>query len=100
MAFGIKFNEEKNELLKATRKVSFEDVLEAFKEEKLLADIAHPSQKHPHQKLYVIEIKGYAYAVPYVLDTRKQEIFLKTVYPSRTLTKIYLKGEKYEKKKK
>lgn len=99
MAFSIKFNEEKNQLLKATRGVSFEDVIEALRERQLLADIAHPSQKYSRQRVYVVKIKEYAYAVPYVLDTRKQEIFLKTMYPSRMLTKIYLKGEKNEKKK-
>ena len=88
MALNIKFNEEKNQLLKATRGISFEDVLGALKKGKLLADIAHPSQKHPRQRLYVVKIKKYAYAVPYISDTRKQEIFLKTIYPSRILTKI------------
>lgn len=97
MAFSIKFNEEKNQLLKTTRRISFEDVIEALKEGQLLADIAHPSQKHSRQRLYVVRIKEYAYAVPYVFDTRKQEIFLKTIYPSRILTKIYLKGGKNEK---
>ena len=99
MALSITFNEEKNQLLKATRKVSFEDVIDALKEGQLLADIAHPSQKHPRQRLYVVKIKKYAYAVPYVIDRRKQEIFLKTIYPSRILTRIYLKGGKNEKKK-
>lgn len=99
MAFSIKFNEEKNQLLKATRRVSFEDIVKALKEKKLLADISHPSQKHPKQRLYVVKIKEYAYAVPYVSDSRKKEIFLKTIYPSRMLTKIYLKGGKNEKKK-
>ncbi|SRR5258708_648631 len=99
MAFSIKFNEEKNQLLKATRKVSFEDILEALKKGKLLADIEHPSQKYPRQQVYVVKIKKYAYAVPYVSDSRKQEIFLKTIYPSRMLTKIYLEGGKNEKKK-
>ena len=99
MAFSIKFNEEKNQLLKATRGISFEDILEELKTGKLLADIVDPSQKHPHQRLYVVKVKKYAYAVPYVFDSRKQEIFLKTIYPSRMLTKIYLKGGKNEKKK-
>lgn len=94
MAFSIKFNEEKNQLLKATRKISFEDVLEALKKGKLLADVAHPSQKYPRQRLYVVKIREYVYAVPYVSDTRKQEIFLKTIYPSRVLTKKYMKGGK------
>jgi hypothetical protein len=99
VAFSIKFNEEKNELLKATRDVSFEDVLKAIKSGKLLDDIAHPSQKRSHQRLYVVEVQGYVYAVPYIILTAKREIFLKTIYPSRTLRKKYLKGGKYEKKK-
>lgn len=100
MTFSIKFNEEKNQLLKATRGIGFEDVLEAIKGKRLLDNIAHPSQKYPHQRLYIVEIKGYAYTIPYVIDIRKQEIFLKTIYPSRVLTRIYLKGVKNEKKKK
>ncbi len=100
MAFPIKFNEEKNQLLKATRNISFEDVVKALQEKKLLADITHPTQKHPRQRVYVIQIKEYAYVVPYILNAEKQEIFLKTIYPSRILTKKYLKGGKYEEKKK
>lgn len=99
MAFAIKFNEEKNQLLKATRKISFEDILKALKEGNLLADISHPNHKHSHQRIYVIKIKEYAYAVPYILTTEKQEIFLKTIYPSRALTEKYMKGGKNEKKK-
>jgi hypothetical protein len=94
MAFGIRFNEEKNQLLKATRGVGFEEILSAVEAGDLLADIAHPSQQHPNQRLYVVIVKKYAYAVPYVIDTHKQEIFLKTAYPSRSLTRIYLQGGK------
>jgi hypothetical protein len=97
MAFIIKFNEEKNQLLKATRKISFEDVVKSIKEKKLLDNVAHPSTKYPHQRLYIVEIKRYVYAIPYIINTEKQEIFLKTIYPSRVLTKKYMKGGKNEK---
>ena len=100
MPFRITFNEEKNELLKATRGISFEDVLDALKKGQLLADIAHFSIKHPRQNLYVVKIKKYAYAIPYITNIQKKEIFLKTIYPSRALTRIYLEGGKNEKKKK
>lgn len=100
MAFSIRFNEEKNELLKATRGISFEDVVRAVKEKKLLDNVTHPSQKHPHQRLYIVGIKGYVYAAPYIRNVEKREIFLKTIYPSRELTKIYLKGGNNEKTKK
>ncbi|HSW88327.1 MAG TPA: hypothetical protein VLG12_04140 [Candidatus Saccharimonadales bacterium] len=99
MAFSIRFNEEKNQLLKATRGISFEDVLKYIKEKRVLDNIAHPSKKHPHQRLYVIQIKRYIYAVPYIINAEKQEIFLKTIYPSRILMKIYKKGGENEKTK-
>ncbi len=100
MAFRIKFNEEKNQLLKATRGVSFDTVIISIKEGGLLADIHHPNLKHSKQKIYVIVVEEYVYAVPYVKNNERKEIFLKTVYPSRALTKKYLmKGGKYEKNK-
>jgi len=45
----------------------------------------------------VVKIKNYVYAVPYVIDEKKKTIFLKTVYPSRVLTKKHLRKEKHEK---
>lgn len=94
MAFDIKFNEEKNQLLKATRRICFEDALSAIKEKKLLADKQHPNQKFKHQRMYVVKINNYAYVVPYVVNEKKKEIFLKTIFPSRVLTKKYLTGGK------
>ncbi|HRN95873.1 MAG TPA: toxin [Candidatus Levybacteria bacterium] len=90
MAFSIRFNEEKNQLLKATRGISFENIINSIEKKEVLDSIAHPSKKYPHQRLYVIKIKGYIYAVPYIINREKQEIFLKTIYPSRLLTKKYL----------
>ena len=39
----------------------------------------------------VIGINNYAYLVPYIED--ENEIFLKTIIPSRKATKIYLGGK-------
>jgi hypothetical protein len=97
MAFKINFNQEKNELLKATRGVSFENVVSTINQNGLLADKKHSSHKFKHQRLYVVKINNYIYAVPYVINEKKREIFLKTIYPSRILTKKYLKGGKNEK---
>jgi len=96
MAFDINFNEEKNQLLKATRGIGFDEVIEAISKKGLLADIAHPSMGRPNQRLYVVRIREYAYAVPYVINTQKNEIFLKTAYPSSALTKKYIKGDDHE----
>lgn len=92
MAFSIRFNEEKNQLLKATRKISFEDAVEAIEKDKILADIAHPLTKYKHQRVYIVAINEYAYVVPYVINQKKKEIFLKTMYASRVFTSRYLKG--------
>ena len=87
----FRFNEEKNQLLKATRNVSFEEVLVCIKSNDLLANIAHPNASRTNQRLFVVKINNYAYSIPYVINLEKKEIFLKTIYPSRTFTKIYLR---------
>ena len=46
---------------------------------------------YPHQKIFIVEIDQYAYLVPYV--ETEEEIFLKTVIPSRKFTKLYLRGD-------
>ncbi len=94
MAFSIRFNEEKNQLLKAMRGISFDDVVDTLERKQLLDDIAHPSKKYPHQRMYVIVLNKYVYVVPYVVDKQKQEIFLKTIYASQVLSTKYLKGGK------
>lgn len=94
MDFSIRFSEEKNQLLKAMRGVCFDDVVDILEQKKLLDDIAHPNKKYPKQRMYVVKFNKYVYAIPYVVDMKKKEIFLKTMYASRVLTKKYLKGNK------
>lgn len=95
MKLKIEFNEEKNILLKETRGVCFDDAVEAIKKNQVLDDLEHYRQKkYPGQKILVVRIKNYVYAIPYVVDKRKGVIFLKTVYPSRDLTNKYLRKDK------
>jgi hypothetical protein len=94
MDLVIRFSGEKNELLKSTRNISFEETLEIIYEGNVLDDLKHPDPKKSSQRIYLIKIEKYVYVVPYVIDLRKHEIFLKTIYPSRKYTKLYLKGEK------
>lgn len=85
------WNEEKNELLKEERQISFEDVVFYFEQGFLLDVLEHPNQeKYKGQKIFVVEIDEYAYLIPFVED--ENEIFLKTIIPSRKATKKYLKG--------
>jgi len=90
----IRYSLEKNEILKASRDISFEDVILALEDGCLLDDIEHPNQeKYPNQKIFIIlvVIKDYVYLVPYVED--ESSIFLKTIIPSRKMNKKYNKKE-------
>lgn len=87
----IRWNLAKNEKLKSERGVSFEAVLAALDRGDLLDDYIHPNQsRYPNQRLLVVQIKGYAYLVPYI--ETESELFLKTIIPSRKATKQYLRG--------
>ena len=83
------WNNEKNEILKNKRDISFEDILYYIEHGKLLSIIKHPNQKkYPDQKIYIVEINNYAYLIPFVKS--ENEIFMKTIIPSRKATKKYL----------
>ena len=88
----IEFNEEKNLLLKETRKISFDEIIEAIDKNQILDDIEHRDKKrYLQQKILVVRVKNYVYAILYVRDKKRGVIFLKTIYPSRVLTKKYIK---------
>lgn len=83
------WDEEKNAKLKVERDISFEDIVMAIDKGGLLDIIEHHNpDKHPHQKMFVVNIANYVYVAPFVEDEEKY--FLKTIYPSRKLTKKYL----------
>jgi len=83
------WNEKKNEQLKKERKISFEEIVVEIEDDKILDIVEHPNkEKYPEQKIMIIECNSYAYLVPYV--EANNEIFLKTIIPSRKASKIYL----------
>jgi uncharacterized DUF497 family protein len=83
---------EKNQQLITERGVSFEDVIFYLIQGDILDDIAHPNpDKYSGQRIFVLNIDDYVHLVPYVES--QEEIFLKTIIPSRKATKEYL-GEK------
>jgi hypothetical protein len=85
------WSEEKNELLKVERQISFEDVVFYIEMGYLLDVLEHPNQKkYKGQKIFVVQIADYVYLVPFIEDDH--EIFLKTIIPSRKATRAYLKG--------
>ena len=93
----IRYSLEKNEILKTTRDISFEDVILALELGYLLDDVEHPNkEKYPNQNIFIIliQIKDYIYLVPYMED--EKSIFLKTIIPSRKMNKKYnTKGLKW-----
>jgi hypothetical protein len=90
--FLITYKKEKNAWLKEHRKICFEDILVCIDENLILGNLEHPnSRKYPNQKILVVKLNSYAWAVPYEINNKKIE--LKTAFPSRKLTKLYLKGD-------
>lgn len=90
---NINWDTEKSLKLKGSRGICFEDIVYYIEKGEILDDYLHPNQKrYPAQRIMVIGINSYAYLVPYAEDA--EEIFLKTIIPSRKATDIYLGGEK------
>jgi uncharacterized DUF497 family protein len=87
------WNDEKNEMLKRVRGVSFEQVELAIASGDLVDRIKHSNPaKYPDQKIFLVKIEGYIFSVPYVEDNER--IFLKTIIPNSKATKKYLGGKK------
>ncbi|MCI0565516.1 MAG: BrnT family toxin [Nitrososphaera sp.] len=82
---------EKNEQLKKERGISFEEVVLNIQLGNEMDIYDHPNQeRYPGQEIAVVLIEGYAYLVPFIES--KEEIFLKTIIPSRKATKQYSGG--------
>ena len=89
----IHWSPQKNHLLKEIRGVCFEDVIFYIEKGDILDDYQHPNQqKYQGQQIMVVGINRYAYLVPYIEN--EDELFLKTIIPSRKATEKYLGGRK------
>ena len=85
----FEWDKEKNDKLKKERGVGFEEIVIKIINEDVLDTISNPSRNFPNQKILVVEINKYIYYIPYVENEKK--VFLKTIIPSRKLTKKYQK---------
>ncbi len=80
---------QKNEKLKEERDVSFEEAISAMLNGNLLNTRKNQNQdKYPNQNIFIVNIHGYVFMIPFVEDFEKY--FLKTIIPSRKETKKYL----------
>lgn len=87
----FRWDEKKNVLLKEQRGVSFEMVVVLLERGEVLDILEHSDEmRYAGQKIAVVDLGGYAHLVPYV--EQGEEIFLKTVIPSRKATRKYLGG--------
>ena len=85
------WDNEKNDILKKTRGVCFEQIVLRMEKGDILDLIEHFNQeRYPGQKIALIEIDDYVYLVPYV--QRGEELFLKTIIPSRKATNKYVRN--------
>lgn len=83
---------DKNKKLIQERNISFEEVVFFIEQGHVLDIIDNPNPKYRHQKMFVLDIAGYVYLVPFT--ETNESYFLKTIFPSRKATKEYLqKGE-------
>lgn len=87
----IRWNTLKNIRLKLTRHISFEEIIKSD----LLGLGDNPSRSH--QRVLIYRHKNYTWVVPFVFDG--EEVFLKTIYPSRKYKKVYEKGKSHEKER-
>ncbi len=87
----LDWDNQKNEELLKERGISFEEVVFCIMHDGLLDIIEHPNKtKYSNQKIFIVEIDEYVYLVPFVED--EDAIYLKTIIPSRKMTKKYLGG--------
>ena len=58
----------------------------------ILDNVKYPNpEKYPEQMIFVVSIDEYVHLVPYAESS--EEMFLKTVIPSRKATKEYMGGK-------
>ena len=88
----LRWNPDKASSLQSNKtrgNVTFEDCVIAIENDRILDVVLNPSSNHKMQRMYVLNIRNYAYCVPFVES--ETEIFLKTVFPSRKFTALLLK---------
>ena len=87
----FEWDKDKSRSLTAGRGISFEVIVSQIEQGCILA-IVSGQGKYSHQKQYILAVNHYVYIVPFVEN--EERIFLKTIIPSRKLTKQYLSGER------
>jgi uncharacterized DUF497 family protein len=86
------WSDQKNIWLRQERGITFEDIVFYVAHGGLLDTIEHPNQsRYAGQRILIVKVGHYVCLVPFVEDD--EVIFLKTIVPSRKMTKQYLGGD-------
>jgi len=86
------WDNQKNEFLKIERGISFEEIVLNIQLGNELDVYEHPNQeRYLGQKISAVLVENYVYLVPFVES--EENIFLKTIIPSRKATKYYIGKE-------
>ena len=84
----IIYDENKARFLRLIRNIEIEEIVNYIIEKKYLDILEHPKRKN--QQIFIILYNDYIHAAPFVVD-EDDNIFIKTVFPSRNFQKIYRK---------
>lgn len=85
----FQWSNEKDQFLRDERGIGFEEIVVCIENGYLLSIQENPSGNFDDQKIMIVNVRNYAYVIPYVESD--EEIFLKTIFPSRKATKKYLR---------
>ena len=84
--FVFNWDKDKDKVLMQSRNISFLNIVMALKSGHLINTIESPT--HNKQKCFLVDIDNYINVVPFGI--KRNELFLKTIYPSRKHTKYFL----------
>lgn len=92
---AILWDESKSEWLRTTRGIGFEEIAFRLAGNELVDMMDHPDpHRYPGQKIFIIRFGDQILAVPFVEN--EGVVFLKTIFPSRKLKRIYEKSKSGE----
>ena len=88
------WKEDKNELLKKYRKISFEEIVLSIENRQIVDVLEHPNQEKYNGQIFIlVERNNYIYVVPAFISDSGEECRLITIYPSRKYTEKFLRSK-------
>ena len=88
------WEEDKNNLLKKYREISFEEIILLIENKQIVDVIEHPNQEKYNGQIFIlVERDNYIYVIPAFISDSGEECHLKTIYPSRKYTEKFLRSK-------